>query len=167
MSAFPWIQPALLASYSIVLIWSAITDFRSRIIPNSAVFALVILFSIYCLAGFASWADGLIGGLIIFFPTLVLFHFGLMGGGDAKMMTAIALWVGQQGVLAFCLLTSLAGGVLAIFYMVRRWRESRALIDTDPADLDAQAIVLPYGVAIAVGGLTTIWIWQLAYLGVI
>jgi len=167
MSAYPWIQIALVSGYSIVLIWSSFEDIRSRTIPNSAVISLFILFVLYCLAGFANWADGLIGGLIIFFPALALFHYGFMGGGDAKLMTAIALWVGQQGILAFCLVTSLAGGMLAIFFIVRRWHESRVLIDTEPADLDAQAIVLPYGVAIAAGGLITIWIWQLAYLGVI
>jgi prepilin peptidase CpaA len=167
MSAYPWLQIALVSSYSIVLIWSAVEDIRNRIIPNAAIICLIILFLLFCLAGFANLADGLIGGLIIFFPALALFHFGLMGGGDAKMMTAIALWTGQQGILAFCLLTSLAGGLLAIFYMVKRWRENRVLIDTDPAELGAQAIVLPYGVAIAAGGMTTMWIGQFAYLGVI
>lgn len=166
MTAPTWLNLALVAAYTGVLFWGAIEDIRSRTIPNAVVISLIFLYILYSIAGFADWTSGLVGGLIIFIPSFALFHFGAMGGGDAKLMTVIALWVGQEGVLAFCILTSLAGGFLALFFMARRWYQSRNVENSQPDEQISQAIVLPYGVAIAVGGLSIVWLWQLTRLGV-
>jgi prepilin peptidase CpaA len=70
------------------------------------------------------------------------FYAGMMGGGDVKLAAALALWFSPFATVKFLVLTSLAGGVLTLAVLVwhrARNREGRPEI--------------PYGVAIAFGGL--------------
>jgi prepilin peptidase CpaA len=173
------LQLAFISVLSGILVWGAITDIRARLIPNAVVICTLILFFLYGLAGFANWTDALFGGLIMFIPSFAMFHFGAMGGGDAKLMTALAFWTGMKGVLAFCLITSLAGGVLALIFLVKQRYSVRApknmrgipgttvAPEGEPEDKERLVIVLPYGVAIAIGGLATIWLGEFARLGVL
>jgi prepilin peptidase CpaA len=66
----------------------------------------------------------------------------MMGGGDVKLAAALALWFPPGGTMKFLVLMSLAGGVLTLgvlaWHRAQR-REGRPQI--------------PYGVAIAFGGL--------------
>jgi prepilin peptidase CpaA len=65
-----------------------------------------------------------------------------MGGGDVKLAAALALWFSPQSIIKFLVLTSLAGGVLTLGVLAwhrLKQREGRPEI--------------PYGVAIAFGGL--------------
>jgi prepilin peptidase CpaA len=64
-----------------------------------------------------------------------------MGGGDVKMVAAIALWLPAGAVLKLLVIMSLAGGVLTLA-MVARQRLAKS---------DGQ-LEIPYGVAIAFGG---------------
>jgi prepilin peptidase CpaA len=70
------------------------------------------------------------------------FYTGMMGGGDVKLGAALALWFSPGAIVKFLVLTSLAGGVLTVALLVwhrAKRREGRPQI--------------PYGVAIAFGGL--------------
>jgi len=70
------------------------------------------------------------------------FQMGMMGGGDVKLAAALALWFPPLVTVKFLVLMSLAGGVVtALALLAHRWarREGRPKI--------------PYGVAIAFGGL--------------
>jgi len=70
------------------------------------------------------------------------FYAGMMGGGDVKLAAALALWFSPRSTIQFLVLTSLAGGVLTLgvlaWHRAKR-REGRPEV--------------PYGVAIAFGGL--------------
>jgi prepilin peptidase CpaA len=80
-----------------------------------------------------------------------LFAFGLFGGGDAKMIPAVIVWIGPGGVLSFVLYMALAGGLLAMLVILIR----RSLpVEVIPALIRApfrQGSGIPYGVAIAAG----------------
>jgi prepilin peptidase CpaA len=70
------------------------------------------------------------------------FYAGMMGGGDVKLAAALALWFSPQSTIRFLVIMSLAGGVLTMALLVwhrAKRREGRPEI--------------PYGVAIAFGGL--------------
>ncbi len=70
------------------------------------------------------------------------FYAGMMGGGDVKLAAALALWFSPATTLKFLVLMSLAGGVLTLVLLVvhrAQRREGRPQI--------------PYGVAIAFGGI--------------
>ena len=77
-----------------------------------------------------------------------LFAFGHIGGGDVKLLAASALWAGPELILAFLLLTAMAGGLLSAALLVQNrygWVLGFASGD--------EGAVVPYGVALAAGGL--------------
>ena len=79
------------------------------------------------------------------FALLALAFFtGMMGGGDVKLAAALALWFPPGATLKFLVLMSIAGGVLTVLVLVVHRLRKR---DGRPE--------IPYGVAIAFGGLAT------------
>jgi prepilin peptidase CpaA len=81
-------------------------------------------------------------GVGVFVLLAAAFYAGMMGGGDVKLAGALALWFSPVSTVKFLVLMSLAGGVLTLFVVALhrvRKREGRPEI--------------PYGVAIAFGGL--------------
>jgi prepilin peptidase CpaA len=84
----------------------------------------------------------LAAGAGVFVLLAAAFYAGMMGGGDVKLAAALALWFSPASTVKFLVLTSLAGGVLTLGILVwhrTKRREGRPEI--------------PYGVAIAFGGL--------------
>ena len=152
---------------------SARSDFMCMTIPNSYVLAVVVSFfpaffllSIFApeVGFFSSWVSHLLGGGVLFALTYALFHFGFIGGGDAKMLSAYGLWVGVGELLAFLFFTALAGGLLGA---VTLYLEKKKPLKIDGGDgwlAKAQAgeRKVPYGVAIFLGALITFW--QLGYI---
>jgi prepilin peptidase CpaA len=85
-----------------------------------------------------------------------MFALGWIGGGDAKLMAASALWVGLRGLAPFALYTGLAGGALALILVAMRSAWLRPLAEAGPAwarRLATPGESAPYGVAIAIGAL--------------
>jgi prepilin peptidase CpaA len=95
----------------------------------------------------------LLGG-VTFLAGIGLFAARALGGGDVKLLAAAALWAGPDHFTLFLLTTALAGGVLAMAALL--WRRFAPLLALwrQIAGLDVLAArpVLPYGVAIAAGG---------------
>ena len=144
--------------FSGLLIAAAVTDLRRFLIPNSLVVALLALWPFWvALSGFPPIGGALLCALAVFILGAGLFTFGFMGGGDVKLLTVLALWAGMDGLLL--LLTSVAGGALSVLW-VSRWRHRIApLIGWAEGLRDNKHI--PYGVAIAAGGLSVakrLWI---------
>lgn len=133
-----------LVAYCALLAVAAATDVRCRRIPNLIPLALVTLLPVERIAvgqvstlpaALAVGAAGLVFGF-------ALFSARVWGGGDAKLAAAVAAWVGVDGLMRFLLAMSLAGGLLAVgMLLVNRFRPYRE--GDEP---------LPYGVAIAIGG---------------
>lgn len=84
--------------------------------------------------------------LAVFAAGVFLFRFGLFGGGDVKLMAAAALWLGAASVGSFLFATALAGGALALLVLAGR-------LVIREADVSERGASLPYGVAIATGGI--------------
>jgi prepilin peptidase CpaA len=131
-----------------LFLWAAISDLNHRRIPNQLVLALLmagIARIILAQAGGAGYVEAAMDAamaLTVFSIGAVLFHFRLLGGGDVKLMAAGALWFGSAAFMTFLGVTALAGGGLAVGFMI--WTMmSKA----------RRAPSLPYGVAIAVGGI--------------
>jgi prepilin peptidase CpaA len=132
-----------------VFVAAAATDLRSRRIPNGLVLALAALglariaLSVY-VTGALPYADLLVA-LAVFAAGALTFHLGLLGGGDVKLMAAGALWTGAALTGAFLMTTMLAGGVLAAVYLARGRLSGPRTGERKPS-------TLPYGIAIAAGG---------------
>jgi len=147
---FPTLFLGLLA---VMLAAAAVGDLRSREIPNwlNAAIALLAL-PFWLSTGLSVWPDmavhaGVAAGVFALFA--LLFHFGLMGGGDVKMIGALALWLPAQAVLNLLIVMSIAGGVLTLVMLLRR-----RLLGTGANQ--GAAIEIPYGVAIAFAGMWVI-----------
>ena len=141
----------LIAGLSGVLLWSAIEDIRKREIPNLAVVSVLFLYFIYSFAGYSDWQNGLIAAALVFVPTFLLFHFGVFGGGDAKLITAVAPWIGLKALSLFLMVVAITGALLALFmavhgFWIRRHQDQAVVMQ------EVRAIAVPYGVAIAIGG---------------
>lgn len=104
------------------------------------------------------WLSHLASTGLVFAIGLLAFARGWMGGGDVKLLTAIATWTGLDGLPMQWLATAIAGGVLALVLIVVRRGLGFAGVDLERAprvfQLDAP---LPYAVAIAAG--TLWWAW--------
>ena len=136
---------ALVALLAAILIVAAAGDLRTRNIPNALNLTIALLAIPYWwFAGFALWPDIpvqlalAIGTLLVFSAA---FAIGWMGGGDVKMLAALALWLPPLALMKLLVVMSIAGGVLTVAMAVRH-RVSRA----------EHKLEVPYGVAIAFGG---------------
>jgi prepilin peptidase CpaA len=152
------IGQVVLIAAGAVLLAAAAQDFLDYLIPNRLVLALVALYPIYALAaaGSVDWLGGLLVGGAVLAAGLVLFAFRLIGGGDAKLLAATALWAGPALILPFLLLTAVAGGILALMMIATQrltifFPGLLRIVPRQTAVLSQQK--LAYGVAIAAGGL--------------
>lgn len=145
------IQFTLVATLCALLIWAAISDVQRYIIPNRICISLLILYPGHAMT-LAPSEIALAATLAaaVFAIGAGLFSFGIMGGGDVKLLAATSLWAGGSYFIPFMWMTATAGGLLALWWgpMLRNflpWVPSAKAANGRPA--------IPYGLAIAVGGL--------------
>lgn len=144
--------------YVLALVAAAISDLARYEIPNSASVALVAGFALVTitLPLPAALAHLLAAGTVFAFAAL-LFALGVCGGGDVKLLGATALWMGWSHLPSFLLLMALAGAALALMLLaLRRLTASRVVVTTGirARRLFAKEAGVPYGVAIAIAGLS-------------
>ncbi len=136
----------LLCALGALLIAAAITDLRARIISNRLNLAVAALAPLWWLAnGYALWPDmvvQLLVGAAIFTLFAALFALGMMGGGDVKLLTALALWFPWQAILSLVVLMALLGGVVTLVTVIHHKMTHRL---GQPE--------IPYGVAISLAAL--------------
>jgi prepilin peptidase CpaA len=156
------IHLAVLAVFVGLMIWAAVEDARRFVIPNYISLLLVALYPAHVLLAPApiAWMTALAIGAGVLAVGFLLFSRGYFGGGDAKLLAAVSLWAGPDQFLRFTLATALAGGVLALALLVvrrlRRATPQAALAGQGNESKSATQMQLPYGVAIAAGGLTAV-----------
>ena len=140
---------ALLAALVLLLVSAGIEDARTREIANWKNAAILALAPLWW------WSNGLsllpdiaiqlaIGG-VIFALFCGAFYFNWMGGGDVKMIGALALWLPFQALAWMLIVMSLLGGALTVLLVVER------LVRRKDGNIE-----IPYGVAIALAGLIAI-----------
>lgn len=143
------VQFGLLIALVGLLVIAAVGDVRRYLIPNrlcGVVAALALPYWIaVCMQTGAPLLPALglqLGvALLVFAGFALLFALGAMGGGDVKLIAALALWVPAHRIPELLFFVALAGGVLAlVLILARRVRGSTSR-------------AVPYGVAIAAGGL--------------
>jgi prepilin peptidase CpaA len=144
----------LVAGLSLLLITTCVTDWRHRDIPNWLTGTIAVCAPLYWWAtGTALWPDAAIHigiAAATLAVTAALFAAGAMGGGDVKLLVALALWVPGLDFMRLLIVMSIAGGVLTIAFLIHR---KIAKIEGKPE--------IPYGIAIAFAGL---WILSQRYL---
>ena len=144
----------LLTALAIALLVAAFTDLRHRTISNWLSGGIALAAPLFWWAsGLALWPDiaWQLGIAASAFAVLAgLFALGQMGGGDVKLLTALALWIAPLPFLRLLIMMALVGGVLTLLigaWSVMRRRRGK--------------MAVPYGVAIAMAGL---WVLGTNYL---
>jgi prepilin peptidase CpaA len=141
------LQNIMLGLLACMLIVAAFTDLRSRRIANWLNASVAIAAPLYWwVSGLTLWPGVAIqvGLAVAVFAVLsVLFAMRMMGGGDVKLLTALALWFPPlPDYVNLLIIMALAGGVLTL--VMGAWHVARRQKDR---------LAIPYGIAIAVGGL--------------
>ena len=148
-----FIFPALMA-------FSAASDLVTMTIPNMVSLALIVAFLVLAaLCGLSAETIGLhfLTGLIVLIVTFALFAMGMIGGGDAKLAAATAIWMGFSHVLDYVLVATLIGGAITLAMLAMRHYPWPAAVDSIPwiARLYRLDNGIPYGIALGLAGLIT------------
>lgn len=135
------------------LVAAAIADLRFYQIPDRHAVAIALAFPLFALgAGLHEALSGLAIGAVAFALGIVLFARSWLGGGDVKLLAAVALWTPPSLLTAFALATSLAGAGLSIAMLT----PLRRYAPPPPAALTQKGALrqpIPFAIAIAAGGL--------------
>ncbi|GAB3626158.1 hypothetical protein PTE30175_00844 [Pandoraea terrae] len=143
------------------LAFLAVHDVRFRRLPTRAVLLVAGLYFVgapFAQASVASLASHLGAAAMAFAIAAVLFHFGWLGGGDAKLAAAVFLWAGPPLAWPVLFIVSSCGLVLGLAMLAIRvrYRDPSAQLPGMLA-LFAPARGVPYGVALALGGMAAVW----------
>ena len=136
----------LIGILALILVVAAVIDFRTFTISNGLNLTVALLAPLFWWsAAVPLWPDVATQVAVavgVFMLLAGAFYAGMMGGGDVKLAAALALWFSPSSTIKFLVLMSIAGGLLTLlivgWHRVKK-REGRPEI--------------PYGVAIAFGGL--------------
>lgn len=157
------IEALALAVYAGLLIYAACSDVASLTIPNWVSIALTGAFVAASLAtGVPLQTIGaqLLFGVAVLAVGFFLFAANVLGGGDAKLLAAAAVWTGFPGFPALMLGTAVAGGVLALALLAGRALFKEVVAATPHPTFVTRLLTprsgVPYGVAIMAGGLLAI-----------
>lgn len=140
------------------LVLAALTDFLEMTIPNWISLLLIGAFVLIApFSGLSLLELGwhLAAALLVFVGCFSLFALNVMGGGDAKLLTAAALWFGfNHSLFEFLVYTGYLGGLLTIVVMLLRsnWDKLATVGVRLPQTLMV-AKKIPYAIAIGGAGL--------------
>lgn len=152
------IEYAVLLVFPAAMAFAGAMDLFTMTIPNRISIVLVVAFGVAAAMtgiGWAGLANHIGAGLLMLCVGIGMFALGWLGGGDAKLLAATALWIGFDYLVPYLLVAGIAGGLLAIAILLYRsimpplWlaRQAWAL------RLHASRGGIPYGIALAAAGL--------------
>jgi prepilin peptidase CpaA len=149
---------ARLLLFPALMAFAAASDLLTMTISNRVSLALVAGFLILAVAGGMGLPDILshVGaGAAVLAVAFGCFAMGWVGGGDAKVVSTVALWFGFAHLMNYLLYASVFGGALTLLLLqFRQWPLPYVL--TGQAwlmKLHAKESGVPYGIALAIGAL--------------
>ncbi|MGV2102947.1 MULTISPECIES: A24 family peptidase [unclassified Rhizobium] len=151
------IAAAVFVIFPFCLAVAALSDLFTMTIPNRVSLVLALSFLLTApLVGMQFEAIGLslVAGLAVFMACFALFALNIMGGGDAKLLSAAALWFGlTNSLVLFVAAVGLFGGLLTFAILLLRTQSNTILAMGVPVPNSLiLAKKIPYGIAIAAGG---------------
>ncbi len=160
------IEFVLLLVFPMAMAFAAANDLFTMKIPNKISLVLIAAFAVAALYVRLPVEDAMkyVGiGAAVLAAGFVMFSMRLLGGGDAKLMAAGALWMGPDHALLYIAYVTIFGGLLSgLFLAYRKFVPVNAeVVPSWAVRLHAQGTGIPYGMAIAAAGLvmypSTIW----------
>ena len=136
-----WILILSAALTAVLLIIAAVSDIVRYRIPNKIVYAIVAAFAVGAIFNFA-WPAivwPVLAGIAMFLLGAGLFALGLFGGGDVKLIAAMALWTGFADLPRFLLVMGAAGGLLGLVLLLKRRHQQPAMATSASAPAPSSA----------------------------
>ena len=142
---------------------AAWSDYKGFRIPNLVSIVIIAAFGVsFGVTHFTGQSDAVFGSLrshliaaaAVLLITMLFFALRLLGAGDSKFATAVALWAGgPPGITAFLFYMALFGGLLGLASLaLKRWKPLKSpQPGTWPAKAQEGHNAVPYGIAIALG----------------
>jgi prepilin peptidase CpaA len=156
------IEILLLAGLAVLLCIAALGDIRSYRIPNKLNLIIASLAIPYWLLNITALNAGLLPQLLLIGIMLIillpLMLRSILGGGDAKLLFALSFWFKPSLYFAMIMVTVIAGGILCLGVLLRGRLQSPAPnigINGEVVESKRKQRI-PYGVAIAAGGLVPV-----------
>jgi len=168
-----------LTIFSALLLWAAVSDYRRYIIPNQVSLGALALYPVYVLSAPepVAWVFALVMAAVFFAVGFAMYLLRAMGAGDAKLLPVVMLWVGPKDFTAFMIVllggSLVLAGVVGVRTALAQLRASEREAAAGGAAVAVSALArvgrligelrhvpflkiqVPYGVAIAAGG---IWV---------
>lgn len=151
----------VLIAAAIAVLAAALYDVREFRIPNECSLLLLALYPLHLWT--SPQAIGIdmsvLVGAAVFAGAFLIHSLGRFGGGDVKLLTVLALWAGPVLVWDFIAVTALAGGIMAVIYTTRYRMLLAWAFDAVGGVRIRNTLLaeqLPYGLAIAAGGIAVL-----------
>jgi len=142
------------------MIVAAYKDATTMKIPNwisVMIFLSFLLIAPFVLDSWSVFGTHLLVGTSVFLFGFAVFAGGWLGGGDAKLMAATSFWWQWTDLLHYIVYTTLAGAVIAIFILWgRKFVPAQVLGNDWLYKLVKDEKNMPYGLALAFGGIMTL-----------
>ncbi|MGH6840708.1 MAG: A24 family peptidase [Methylocella sp.] len=162
------LEAAPLLFFPVLMVFAAVSDLLTMTISNRISIALAVLFiamAFACGLPATQILWHLTAGAAVLVFAFGLFAMGWIGGGDAKLAAATAIWLGFDRLGDYAISASLLGGVLTISIIaLRKLPLPGVLLARQWASrLHEPGTGIPYGIALATAGLmlypeTAIWL---------
>jgi len=153
------LEALIFVVFPFCMVFAAVSDVLSMTIANRVSVVLVVTFAAVAPLTGMDWATygwHFAACGMVLAVTFGMFAFGGMGGGDAKLMAATALWMGfNLNLLDYLVVSAFIGGVLTLAILLFR---KSALADLTGQNLFLRhfadsTVGIPYAVALGLGGL--------------
>ena len=161
-----WIVPTASFLEILLLLYVAMTDIATRLIRNEICLILALLGIVGQFASQMHVTESLVAATILLLLLIVIYQRRWIGGGDVKLLVALAIGLPLMGMIQLLTITALAGVVLALVHLMMRLLPNPKLAPAGSSLVHRVYIVerwrnlrhapLPYGVAIACGGIWTV-----------
>jgi prepilin peptidase CpaA len=148
----------LLSIFPAMMVVAAFSDLFTMTISNRISLALIgtyLIMAISVSMPLNAIFDGLVCGLFVLIVSFGLFCRGWIGGGDAKLAAATAIWMGWSFVLDYVLAGTILGGFLTLTLLsLRAWPLPGFMLGYQWIErLHDRDTGVPYGIALAAAGL--------------
>lgn len=169
------LEALIFVVFPFCMVFAALSDMLSMTIANRVPLLLIAVFALVAPLTGMEWSTyGLhfAAGAMVLCATFALFAMGGMGGGDAKLMAATALWMGfNVHLLEYLLISTVLGGLLTLGILIYR-RSVLAMFTRYNQFLQHfsdETNGIPYGIALGIGGLISypdspLMVWALTRL---
>jgi prepilin peptidase CpaA len=152
--AFTSFHVALLVIAASIFVAAAVSDACVYRIPNYMSALLLGLFPVFVITAphIVNWHQHIMVFSLVALSGFAMFLSNLVGAGDIKLLSVASLWAGPHFIAVLLVVTAVTGGVVSIVMAILTHLRNRHKTDTQ----HLTKVPIPYGIAIASGGLATL-----------